>query len=120
MLCLVRSSMRGPILLVTLAWLLIIPLAAAKGLKPSVGERDGSSVERAVLVRGGINAERAWLTRHVGYAPRINYKHATIVRERRIFSLWSFLAPDRKRHDVYFDTGDYVKRVKLPEFEPTR
>ena len=97
-----------------------MPFAGAKEPKATGTTRDGSSVEKAVLVRGGINAERAWLTKHVGYAPRTNYEHATIVRERRIFSLWSFTTPDGKPRRVYFDTGDYVRRVKLPEFDPTQ
>jgi hypothetical protein len=98
---------------------LVIPLVAAKEPKEPARTRDGSSVQKAVLVRGGIEAERAWLVKHVGYAPRINYEHATMVRERRIFSLWSFSTPDGKRHEVYFDTGDYVRHVKVPEFDPT-
>jgi hypothetical protein len=100
--------------------MLVIPFAAAKDPKASAGERDGSSVEKAVLVRGGIEPERAWLIKHLGYAPRINYEHATIVRDRRMFSLWSFSMPDGKHHKVYFDTGDYVRHVKLPEYDPTQ
>jgi len=111
---------RNFILLATLASMLMMPFVAAKEPKPPAGRRDGSSIEKAVLVRGGINAERAWLIEHLGYAPRINYEHGTIVRERRIFSRWSFSTPDGKRRDVYFDTGDYVKHIRLPEFDPTR
>ena len=105
---------------VTLICLLMITLTAAKEPKEPASTRDGSSVEKAVLVRGGIEAERAWLIKHVGYAPRLNYEHATIVRERRIYSLWSFSTPGGKRREVYFDTGDYVRRVKVPEFDPTQ
>jgi hypothetical protein len=112
--------MRTLTLLATLVSMLMIPFVAAKEPKASAGTRDGSSVEKAVMVRGGIKAERAWLTEHLGYAPRINYEHATIVRERRIFSCWSFSTPQGKRHQVYFDTGDYVKRVRLPIMDPTR
>ena len=112
--------MRTVTLLATLVSMLLMPFVAAKESKASAGMRDGSSVEKAVMVRGGIKAERAWLTEHVGYAPRINYKHATIVRERRIFSCWSFSTPQGKHHQVYFDTGDYVKRVRLPIMDPTR
>jgi len=112
--------MRTLTLLATLLSMLMMPFVAAKEPKASAGTRDGSSVEKAVMVRGGIKAERAWLTEHLGYAPRINYEHATIVRERRIFSLWSFSTPDGKRHEVYFDTGDYVRHVRLPEMDPTR
>jgi hypothetical protein len=111
--------MRASILLTTLVFVLAIPFVVAKDPKASAGTRDGSSVEKAARVRGGINAERAWLTEHLGYAPRRNYEHATIVRERRIFSLWSFSTPDGKPHKLYFDTGDYVRRVKVPEFDPT-
>ena len=112
--------MRTLKLIATLVSLLLMPLVAAKEPKASAGTRDGSSVEKAVLVRGGINPERAWLIEHLGYAPRINYEHATIVRERRMFSCWSFSTPDGKHHKVYFDTDDYVRRVKVPEFDPTR
>jgi hypothetical protein len=112
--------MRTSIFHATLAFMLMMPFVAAKEPKSPPGTRDGSSVQKAVLVRGGITAERAWLVEHLGYAPRINYEHATIVRERRIFSLWSFSTPDGKRREVYFDTGDYVRRVKVPEFDPTQ
>lgn len=112
--------MRTESFLAALVFMLIIPFVAAKEPKASPSTRDGSSVEKAVLVRGGIKPERAWLGKHFGFAPRINYQHATIVRERRIFSRWSFSTPDGKRHEVYFDTGDYVRRVKLPEFDPTQ
>ncbi len=118
-LILVRS-MRTSFLLATLASVLMIPFAAAKEPKASDGTRDGSSVEKAVLVRGGIKAERAWMLQHFHYAPRINYEHATIVREGRIFSYYSFSTPEGKRREVYFDTGDYVRRVKVPEMDPTR
>jgi len=111
--------MRTLTLIATLVSMLMMPFVAAKEPKASAGTRDGSSVEKAVLVRGGIKPERAWLAEHLGYAPRINYEHATIVRERRMFSCWSFSTPDGKHHKVYFDTGDYVRRVKLPEFDPT-
>jgi hypothetical protein len=111
--------MRTSIFLATVAFILVMPFVAAKEPKPPAGARDGSSVEKAVLVRGGITAERAWLIQHLGYTPRINYEHATIVRERRMFSLWSFSTPDGKRRKVYFDTGDYVRRVKVSEFDPT-
>jgi hypothetical protein len=112
--------MRTLTLLATLGSLLLMPFAVAKEPKASAGEGNGSSVEKAVLVRGGIEPERAWLIKHVGYAPRINYEHSTIVRKGRLFSLWSFSAPDGKRHEVYFDTGDYVRRVKVPEFDTTQ
>jgi len=112
--------MRTLTLLVTFASMLVIPSAAAKDPKASEGERDGSSVAKAVLVRGGIGPERAWLIKHLGYAPRVNYEHATVVRDRRMFGLWSFSTPDGKHHKVYFDTGDYVRHVKLPEFDPTQ
>jgi hypothetical protein len=112
--------MRTLTLLATVVSLLMIPFVAAKEPKTSGRTRDGSSVEKAVLVRGGIAPERAWLIKHVGFAPRINYEHGTIVRERRIFSLWTFATPDGKRRQVYFDTGDYVRRVKLPEFDPSQ
>jgi hypothetical protein len=112
--------MRTLTLLITFASILVIPFAAAKDPKASAGERDGSSVEKAVLVRGGIEPERAWLIKHLGFAPRINYEHGTIVRNRRLFSLWSFSTPDGRHHDVYFDTGDYVRNVKVPEFDPTQ
>jgi hypothetical protein len=111
--------MRTLTLLATLVSILMIPFAAAKEPKASAGTHDGSSVEKAVLVRGGIKAERAWLSEHL-YAPRINYEHATIVRDRRMFSRWSFSTPDGKRREIYFDTGDYVRHIRLPEFDPTR
>ncbi len=112
--------MRTLRLLAILVSILMMPFVAAKEPKASAKARDGSSVEKAVLVRGGIKPERAWLSEHLGYAPRINYEHATIVRERRIFSRWFFSTPDGKRREVYFDTGDYVRHVRLPEFDPTR
>jgi hypothetical protein len=99
---------------------LFVSVCAGNATPTPKPERDGSSVEKAILVRGGIKAERAWLTEHLGYAPRINYEHGTIVRERRIFSRWSFSTPQGKRHQVYFDTGDYIKRVRLPVMDPTR
>ena len=100
--------------------MLTIPFAAAKEPKAADGTRDGSSVEKAVLVRGGLRAERAWMVKDLGYAPRINYEHATIVRNGRIFSYYSFSTPEGKRREVYFDTGDYVRRVQVPEMDPTR
>ena len=112
--------MRTLTLIATLVSILMAPFGAAKEPKASARERDGSSFEKAVLVRGGLHAERAWLIEHLGYAPRINCEHATIVRERRIFSRWSFSTPQGKLREVYFDTGDYVRRVKLPEFDPTQ
>jgi hypothetical protein len=112
--------MRTLTLLATLVSMLMIPFAAAKEPKASVGLRDGSSVEKAVLLRGGLKAERAWMMKHFHYAPRINYEHATIVRAGRIFSYYSFSTPEGKRHEVYFDTGDYVKRVRVPTMDPTQ
>jgi hypothetical protein len=112
--------MRTFILLPTLLFTAIIPFAAAKEPKPAADTRDGSSVEKAVLVRGGLQAERAWMMKHFHYAPRINYEHGTIVRSGRIFSYYSFSTPDGKRHEAYFDTGDYVKRVHVPTIDPTQ
>jgi hypothetical protein len=112
--------MRTFTLLVTLVSMLLMPFVAAREPRALTGTRDGSSFEKAVLVRGGLKAERAWLAEHLGYAPRINYEHATIVRQRRIFSCWSFSTPQGKHHQVYFDTGDYIKRVRLPVMDPTR
>src|SRR5947207_15899959 len=112
--------MRTLTLLATLVSMLMISFVAGKEPKASAGTRDGSSVEKAVMVRGGIKPQRTWLIEHLGYAPRINYEHATIVRGRRIFSCWSFSTPQGKRHQVYFDTGDYVKPVRLPIMDPTR
>jgi hypothetical protein len=100
--------------------LLMSALVAAKEPKEPARTPDGSSVQNAILVRGGTEAERAWLIKHVGYAPRLDYEHVTIVRERRIYSLWSFSTPSGKLREVYFDTGDYVRRVKVPEFDPTQ
>jgi hypothetical protein len=105
-------------LLATLVFM--IPFAAAKEPKGSAGTRDGSSLEKAVLLRGGLKVERAWMMKHFNYAPRINYEHATIVRAGRIFSYYSFSTPQGKPHQVYFDTGDYVKRVRVPIMDPTR
>ena len=118
-LILVRS-MRTLTLLATLVSMLMIPFVAAKEPKASAGTRDGSSVEKAVLLRGGLKVERAWMMEHFHYAPRINYEHATIVRAGRIFSFYSFSTPEGKRHQVYFDTGDYVKHVRVPIMDPTR
>ena len=112
--------MRTLTLLATLVSMLMIPFVAAKQPKASAGTRDGSSVEKAVVVRGGIKAERAWMLQHFHYAPRVNYEHATIVREGRIFSYYSFSTPEGKRREVYFDTGDYVKHVRVPIMDPTR
>ena len=64
-------SMRTSIVLATLAFMLMMPFVTAKESNASGGTRDGSSVEKAVLVRGGIEPERAWLIKHLGYAPRI-------------------------------------------------
>ena len=94
--------------------MLMIPFVEAREPKPSVDSRDGSSVEKAVLVRGGLEAERAWMIEHFHYAPWINYEHATIVRVGRVFSYYSSSTPRGKRHEVYFDTGDYVKRARVP------
>jgi hypothetical protein len=106
--------MRTSILLATSVSMLLLRFAAANGT------HDGSSVEKAVLVHGGLKAERAWMLEHFHYAPRINYEHATIVRKDRIFSYYSFSTPDGKHREVYFDTGDYVRHVKVPEFDPTQ
>ncbi len=113
-------SVRTPILLATLVSMLLMSFGAAREAKASDGAPDGSSVEKAVLVRGGLKAERAWMLEHLRYAPRINYEHATIVRKGRIFSYYSFSTPDGRHREVYFDTGDYVRRVKVPEFDTTQ
>jgi hypothetical protein len=112
--------MRTSILLATLVSMLLIPFAEAEEPNAADGTRDGLSVEKAVLVRGGLKAERAWMLKHFGYAPRINYEHATIVRKGHIFSYYSFSTPDGKRREVYFDTGDSVRHVRVPEMHPTR
>jgi len=85
--------MRTPILLATLVSMLLMSFAAARVPKTADGAHDGSSVEKAVLVRGGLKAERAWMLEHLHYAPHINYEHATIVRKGRIFSYYSFSTP---------------------------
>ena len=112
--------MRTVTFLPTLVFMLMIPFAEAKEPKASADERDGSSLERAALVRGGLQAERAWMMEHFHYAPRTNYEHATIVRAGRIFSYYLFSTPEGKPREVYFDTGDYVKRAHVPTTDPTR
>ena len=56
--------MRTLILLATLVSMLLMPFAVAKEPKSANGARDGSSVEKAILVRGGIKPEKAWITQH--------------------------------------------------------
>ena len=111
--------MRTLILLATLVSMLLMPFAVAKEPKSAKGARNGSSVEKAILVRGGINPEKAWITQHFHCALGL-YDHGTIVRKGRIFSYYSFSTPDGKHREVYFDTGDYVRRVKVPEFDTTQ
>jgi len=110
-----RTLTLAPMLVFTV----LIPFAAAKEPKASADTRDGSSVEKAVLVRGGIKPEKAWITQHFHCALGL-YDHATIVRAGRIFSYYSFSTPDGRRREVYLDTGDYVRHVRVPEMDPTR
>lgn len=96
-------------------WLTALPaLADAPAAPPTAGIRftggDGSSVEKAVVIRGatestGIRAEYLWLDAH--FPEWKLHDQSTLNRGKQIYDVMNFTMPDGSHHTAYFDISGF-------------
>ena len=71
--------------------------------------RDGSSVERAVVITPGakqLDEEHAWIAKHPG-GPTFPVYQALFCRRGRLYQKWTFGTANQR--EVYFDLGMNTK-----------
>ncbi len=94
--------------------MLAIPFVSNAEPHISYAGGDGSSIEKAVIIKGakeemsGVHAEYEWLAKHF---PGYQRKQQELISQKgHSYDLLHFVAADGKEHDVYFDiTGFFGK-----------
>ncbi|MFO1061662.1 MAG: hypothetical protein U1E53_32415 [Dongiaceae bacterium] len=101
--------------ILALAALLLMPAALAVAGEVSYAGGDGSSVERAIVIKGasgegeGIAAEYAWLRQHLPAGSR-PAGQALLTRDQRAYDSIDIVLPDGRRQSYYFDITGFFGR----------
>jgi hypothetical protein len=100
--------MRGYALLLLCCILAVSsPVCRGKDPKGTAVERDGSSPQRAVVIRGPmhgyVDQEWKWIAQHFPGSSMLPYQQGLRIQNGRWIDSITFPTADRKRQTVYFD-----------------
>jgi hypothetical protein len=87
------------------------PGAPKRTFRPSYTGGDGSSLEKAVIVKApdeqsGVDAEHAYMHKHF---PQYRFRSQSLfLRERKSYDVLKFIGPDGRERTFYFDVTSFL------------